>query len=129
MLGVLSKIKNGARTSNGDQLLEMLGTGKESTANVVGNIPNYEKISSKVHTIYQNKGTSIWILDSGASNHIVCDFFFLTTSKPTHNHFVKLPNETKLKVFHIGMVTFTSEFILHNVLCVPDFLSQSHLNQ
>ena len=88
---------------------------------MVGNIPNYEKISGKVHAIYQNKGTSIWILDSGASDHIVCDFSLLTTSKPSHNHFVKLPNETKLKVSHIGTVTFTSDFILQNVLCVPDF--------
>ncbi|XP_062012535.1 uncharacterized protein LOC133729079 [Rosa rugosa] len=46
MLGLLNKIQTttGA-TSDNNQLLEMLNTSKQTSANLVGNLPNYEELS------------------------------------------------------------------------------------
>lgn len=77
MMGLLSKIKTTTTNNNdGHQLLEMLNTTKQSSANLVGNIPNYEELSGKAFALSRDHHNATWILDSGASDHIVCDSNF-----------------------------------------------------
>lgn len=107
MMGLLNKMKNGGAQADGNQLLEMMNTVKQSAVNVVGNTPNYEELSGNAKK--HSKNTS-WILDSGASDHIACDIALLSIYKPVHNRFVKLPNGSTLRVSHVGTVRFSKVF-------------------
>ncbi|KAI4296906.1 hypothetical protein L6164_036825 [Bauhinia variegata] len=64
---------------------------------------------------------STWILDSGATNHITCQFDAFTTYMPVSNWFVSLPNGTNVQVTHIGTVALSSTLVLQHVLFVPSF--------
>ncbi|XLR21984.1 hypothetical protein S83_049884, partial [Arachis hypogaea] len=44
---------------------------------------------------------SSWIVDSGATTHITNSFNFLENSKPLTNHFVALPDHTKIRALAI----------------------------
>ncbi|RVW99352.1 Retrovirus-related Pol polyprotein from transposon RE2 [Vitis vinifera] len=103
MMGLLSKIKTAATShSDGHQMLEMLHATKQASANLVGNVPNYEELSGRVFALSRDIKDTMWILDSGASDHIVCDSSFLTSFQPVHNRIVKLPDGTSAHVSHIG---------------------------
>ena len=102
-------------------LSQILANTKPASANLVGNIPNYEELSGKSHQFSQSATEITWILDSGASDHIVCSPTFLTSFKPVHNRWVKLPNGSSTPVTHIGTVAFSEHFVLHKVFCVPLF--------
>jgi hypothetical protein len=73
------------------QLLSQLLT-RSASANLVGNIPNYEELSGKSFQFSQRNMEICWILDSGASDHIVCSSTLLTSLTPVKNRWVKLPN-------------------------------------
>ena len=62
-----------------------------------------------------------WVLDTGATDHIVhsVDLFTKITSSITS--FVQLPNGERVVVTHIGTIQVTPSLILENVLCVPSF--------
>ncbi|CAN1249194.1 Retrovirus-related Pol polyprotein from transposon RE1 [Linum perenne] len=62
-----------------------------------------------------------WVLDTGASDHIVCDFQLLTSHRRVFNTVVHLPNGDSAIVSHIGQVLFSKNLVLHNVLLVPSF--------
>lgn len=67
-------------------------------------------------------GNETWILDTGATDHIIHSitlFTKITSSTPT---FVQLPNGEKAIVIHIGTIQVTSTLVLENVLCVPSFI-------
>ncbi|XP_048447677.1 uncharacterized protein LOC125480691 [Pyrus x bretschneideri] len=103
------------------QILQMLNKNKSSFANQVSNPPSHEELSGKAFS-FSCKGTkSIWILDSGATDHIVCSPSLLTHSRAVENHTVELPDGSVAKVTHIGQVVFSHDLILENVLCVPFF--------
>ena len=65
---------------------------------------------------------NLWIIDSGASNHITfsknCLINIKTLPIPI---LVSLPNGYKVKVTEFGDVPVTSNIILHQVLYVPSF--------
>lgn len=66
-------------------------------------------------------GNEIWVLDTGAIDHIVHSitlFAKITTSTST---FVQLPNDEKTIVTHMGTIQVTSTLVLENVLFVPSF--------
>ncbi|CAN1347481.1 Retrovirus-related Pol polyprotein from transposon TNT 1-94, partial [Linum perenne] len=62
-----------------------------------------------------------WVLDTGASDHIVCDFWLLTLHRRVFNTVVHLPNGDFAAISHIGQVLFSKNLVLHNVLLVPSF--------
>ena len=74
--------------------MNLLSKNKAATANQVGNVPNYDELLGKTFSLPQNGKESTWILDSGASDHIVYTPSLLTSLKPVHNHFVKLSDGT-----------------------------------
>ena len=64
----------------------------------------------------------LWIIDSGASNHITFNKSSLTNIQTmSYPMLVSLPNGYKVKVIESGDVVITSDIVLHNVLYVPSF--------
>ena len=76
--------------------------------------------SAKVinRTAFENH---VWVIDTGASNHIVCSVSMLTTFTSISHCVVKLPNNESATITHVGTVQLSAQFTLHNVLCVPSF--------
>jgi len=62
-----------------------------------------------------------WIIDTGATDHMVCSISFLTTITSVISKSVKLPNGQFASVTHIGTVKISASLTLTNVLCVPSF--------
>ena len=81
-----------------------------------------------LHSIFSTHTTShstikhnSWILDTGATDHIVHSISCLSTITSTIRATVELPNGNMVPVTHIGTVTLSPSPILTNVLCVPSF--------
>ncbi|XP_075666001.1 uncharacterized protein LOC142635805 [Castanea sativa] len=62
-----------------------------------------------------------WVIDTGATDHMIHSIECLTTITSTLNTFVNLPNGEVASVTHIGIVKISKHLVLHNVLCVPSF--------
>jgi len=64
----------------------------------------------------------VWILDSGASEHMSSDSTCLhDLSLLDHPMMINLPNGTQVKVKHKGKLRVSDALILHDVLLVPKF--------
>jgi len=64
----------------------------------------------------------LWILDTGASDHMSSKSTFLHDLRPlTYPMMVNLPNGTKVQVTQSGSLRITDGMGLHNVLLVPEF--------
>ena len=79
----------------------------------------YSVFSSTVDISHLNP--TDWILDSGATDHMVHSIFFFKTITSTIQISVRLPNGDMAKVTHIGIVQVSASLILENVLCIPSF--------
>ena len=62
-----------------------------------------------------------WILDSGATDHIVSSLKKLTCNKNGSMISVLLPNGEKARISSTGSIPLNSHYILHDVLCIPNF--------
>ncbi|KAF2300329.1 hypothetical protein GH714_012046 [Hevea brasiliensis] len=60
-------------------------------------------------------------VNTGPTNHIVCNSSLFSSYKSLSNAFVSLPNGVKVPVTAIGQVSFNSCLTLHKVLLVPSF--------
>ena len=67
---------------------------------------------------------NLWVIDIGATDHMVHSLSCLTTITSVVNASVELPNGVLVSVTHIGTVQISPSMTLTNVLCVPSF----HLN-
>lgn len=77
---------------------------------------------------------SLWIIDTGASNHMCCDKSLMHNLSVTNQPFqIALPNKQTILVHQLGTMHLTSKLVLQNVLYVPTFncnlLSVSKLTQ
>jgi hypothetical protein len=62
-----------------------------------------------------------WIIDTGATDHMVCSLSCLTSITSIVSKFVRLPNGKYASVTHIGTVKISENLILTDVFCVPSF--------
>ncbi|KAG7983202.1 hypothetical protein I3843_04G093600 [Carya illinoinensis] len=62
-----------------------------------------------------------WIIDMGATNHIICSTSLFTIITTTISQSVKLSDGEIADVIHVGTVQVTTTILLHDVLCVPSF--------
>ena len=78
-------------------------------------------------------GYKTWVIDIGASDHIVCSMTLLHSITLVTNCIVESPNGESAQVTHIGFVQLSATLIIYNFLCVPSFsfnlLSVSKLTQ
>ncbi|XP_019155033.1 PREDICTED: uncharacterized protein LOC109151887 [Ipomoea nil] len=63
----------------------------------------------------------IWILDSGATDHITCSLQFFDKCCRIEGVSVKLPNGEVVSVTRVGQIIFDKGLILENVLYIPSF--------
>ncbi|CAN1776000.1 Retrovirus-related Pol polyprotein from transposon TNT 1-94 [Linum perenne] len=63
----------------------------------------------------------VWVVDSGASDHVVSSVSFLFQYKSVHGLTVALPNGTKIPVSHIGSARLSKLLVIHDVLVIPSF--------
>ncbi|XP_023888669.1 uncharacterized protein LOC112000737 [Quercus suber] len=61
-------------------------------------------------------GNDVWILDTGATDHIVHSLSLFTQNTSSISTFVQLPNGEKVTVTHIGTIQVTSTLKLENDL-------------
>lgn len=54
-------------------------------------------------------------------DHILFSHALFTTCSTVQNRTVQLPNGIVVAMTHIGGIRFSSNLILHNVLCIPSF--------
>lgn len=65
--------------------------------------------------------TASWILDTGATDHMVCSSSIFSSNTTFVSFSVTLPNGDMASVSHVGTIKFIDPIILENVLCVPLF--------
>nr|GME05050.1 uncharacterized protein LOC109168309 [Ipomoea batatas] len=96
----------------------------------MGVTPQANLISANFVPNALSKGTSLspsncskipWILDSGATHHIVCNHHMLTEVKKAQGMYVELPNGSKTAITHIGTVLVSNDLVLENVFYVSEF--------
>nr|KAJ0210667.1 hypothetical protein LSAT_V11C400199170 [Lactuca sativa] len=85
--------------------------------------PNENTSTGKCYslTIKNGLGSHMWILDSGASQHVCHDINLFMNKRMVFNHIVTLPNKVTLHVHMIGDIKIDFLFILKDVLYVPEF--------
>ncbi|CAN1215504.1 hypothetical protein LINPERPRIM_LOCUS253 [Linum perenne] len=64
---------------------------------------------------------NIWVVDSGATDHITYSVEFLDHCQAISNSFASLPNGENVPITHIGYIVFNKNLILRNVLVIPSF--------
>ncbi|XP_068319168.1 uncharacterized protein [Pyrus communis] len=95
--------------------LSLLSSGNGNTyANAAG--PNSFSITS-INSVF----TKPWILDSGATDHIVSDSTLFSNTKPPSLPVVNLPTGSSIPITCTGTIPFNSDITLTDVLCVPSF--------
>jgi hypothetical protein len=62
-----------------------------------------------------------WIIDTGATDHMINSISLFTSIITTISSKVKLPNGKFALVTHIGTIKISAHLTLTNVLCVPSF--------
>jgi hypothetical protein len=84
-----------------------------------GNVSQFSVFSS--HTIVPFSAPNSWIIDIGASDHMICSLSLLTTITAEISTQVKLHNGKFATVTHIGTIQLSTHLILTNVLYIPSF--------
>ncbi len=64
---------------------------------------------------------SEWVINTGATDHMVTSTQFFINMQLVHNVSVNLPNGQSVMVTHIGSIQLTASLLLTDVLCVPSF--------
>jgi hypothetical protein len=74
-----------------------------------------------ISTSHSQAMWDVTIIDTGATDHMVCSISCLTSITSIVSKSVRLPNGKYAFVTHIGTVKIPENFILIDVLCVPPF--------
>lgn len=64
---------------------------------------------------------SDWVIDTGATDHMVHFVSCFTSIIAILNTFANLPNGELALVTHIGTIEISTKLVLHSVLYVPSF--------
>lgn len=96
-----------------------------TTTATVSLIPRFNPVdegkSPITHVNTVNLCSNTWILDSGATNHVVCSLDFLVDYRLANGAEVHLPNGQCITVTHIGNVELSNGLWLKEVLHIPSF--------
>ncbi|XP_009629312.1 uncharacterized protein [Nicotiana tomentosiformis] len=105
----------------GDSMTQHILMGSANFAGSTSSLPLCLNGSSTVRML-TSIGRRVWIVDSGATDHMTSnkDLLFNITPLPVP-YLVSLPNGYKVKVTCIGSLTLLPYFTLHNILYIPFF--------
>lgn len=111
-----------------NQLMALLHSSKRDHPNTShSNMHNQPSDSSPhiVSTLSQSGNTDksefLWILDSGASNHVCPHIKFFHSITMINPISVKFPNGSTIMAFYSRSIKFSDTFFLQNVLYTPQF--------
>ena len=101
-----------------DHILKMIQQKSEPTTSGCNTANNTGK------TFFVSEHSNMWIIDTGATNHMVSSLNMLNknivheleVSKPVY-----LPNGITTQVSHIGSCSLSTRSVISNVLHIPDF--------
>lgn len=94
-----------------------------NTQTLSNHLPTMSGISmclSAIHSSHTSHEIP-WIIDSGATDHTVCNTSFFSHITSTPSYYVRLPNGEVVSVTHIGVVQLNNSISLQHVLCAPSF--------
>ncbi|XP_019435943.1 PREDICTED: uncharacterized protein LOC109342409 [Lupinus angustifolius] len=98
------------------ELASLLNNVVGSKVNQLSLMPLEEANSSK-----ESGNILPWILDTGATDH-VCPYLSSFVSYQSIKHvIIKLPNGSVVMAIYYGLVIFSEDLLLHNVLFIPEF--------
>ncbi|GMJ03310.1 hypothetical protein HRI_004000200 [Hibiscus trionum] len=108
----------GLTTEQCAKLMQIIGDTSGNAINFGGEVmTNFAGKNSLFH--------KTWIVDSGASDHMVGNKSILDNVKHVSSFpDVKIPNDSSLSVSHIGDINLKSNMTLKNVICVPGHVYQ-----
>nr|GMC47010.1 Integrase, catalytic core [Ipomoea batatas] len=121
---------NGSMSDQGNSTVAIVTPGNNSTQSglqskflPLQNITDEGKFVSvvSVNRIVNNSSSSTWIIDTGATDHIVSSLHYYDSYRPVNDATVKLPNGTTLVVDHIGDIQLSASILLKDVLHVSSF--------
>ena len=93
----------------------------QSRSNLVSNnVPQSNLTSIALNVVHLPHSTS-WIIDSGATDHMVSSPSILSHITSHYSRTVKLPNGVNAPITHIGTIQLAPNIVLNNVLYVPSF--------
>jgi hypothetical protein len=72
-------------------------------------------------TLLTNPVKAPWIIDTGATDHMICSTSFFTHITSAVSKIVRLLNGQHASVTHIGTIKISDSFVLTDVLCIPSF--------
>ncbi|XP_022633263.1 uncharacterized protein LOC111241069 [Vigna radiata var. radiata] len=95
------------------KLLKMIEKTEESSIHKINQVQRQET---------ENKpGNSSWVIDTGATDHVTHDKTNFTIFYKIKPITITLPNKTVITTEYAGTIRFTENFILFNVLYIPNF--------
>ncbi|RVX08728.1 Retrovirus-related Pol polyprotein from transposon RE1 [Vitis vinifera] len=98
--------------------LSSSNTNSNATVNVASTLGN----SFFCNTVSSSKNQFTWILDTGATDHMICSpLLFDSIVLPKTSSKVHLPNGQTVPIIFTGSVKFSPDITLHNALYVPSF--------
>jgi hypothetical protein len=103
-------------TCAGDSLITAQSSILYSTHSVFASFLSLPQQSS-----ITNPATTPWIIDTGATDHMICSTSFFTSITSVVSKSVRLPNGQFASVTHIGIINISECFVLIDVLCIPSF--------
>uniref|UniRef100_A0A803MD35 Retrovirus-related Pol polyprotein from transposon TNT 1-94-like beta-barrel domain-containing protein n=1 Tax=Chenopodium quinoa TaxID=63459 RepID=A0A803MD35_CHEQI len=112
------------RTSQFDQCLKKFSGMSSTSSSVLSETDDkLEHIFGGMETCFNaSLGPNIWIVDSGASNHMTTNVDVMQNSVVVDGvPSINLPNGDVSKISRIGGITFANGLLLKSVLGVPAF--------
>jgi hypothetical protein len=103
------------------ELIQKSGIGQSSghaSSNQV--VVGHLSTGNTSHCMHSSSHSS-WIIDSGASDHICSSIKWFHSYKQIIPVNVRLPNGQCLTASYSGTIHFSPEFIVYNVLLIPEF--------
>jgi len=111
----LANLTSNGATKSSDLEINAANMAGISSSITAASISNAKCLTSQL-------GNDIWILDSGASDHMSHDAKLLHDLKSlVHPITVSLPNGQQVQVSHCGILKLNNSIELENVLLVPQF--------
>ena len=90
---------------------------KDESKHTISHIQSFNNNAS-THKHQQGK---LWILDTGATNHVTYDLNQLSVFYKIKPITVKLPNNSTVVAEFAGTKNFSDSLVLFNVLYIPEF--------
>ncbi|XP_019157471.1 PREDICTED: uncharacterized protein LOC109154047 [Ipomoea nil] len=117
----LLQTQNQGSQSSTSAAIAVNDTGMKSNFTKILDNSKEGKFLSNSHISAVLNCPTVWIVDSGATDHITCSLEYIENCFPINDVSVKLPNGEVVQVTHMGEVRLLPDLLLKNVLYIPSF--------